>query len=157
MPLFVAKNPMRMIWRNITISPLASPLYHVFPAPENENGGLFELPQGFYAGITDFGIRFKSLIGNAPVVQLRLYRSDIVLGAATVNVISNQISNVLTSSPHPPTGATTDTIYTAGQQLNNGKSCVQEGTVPQLGVIFAPAAGQEAVCDVYASISRVPF
>jgi hypothetical protein len=143
-----------MFWKNLDLTAASSPLYTVFPTPVDEYGATFtSIPQ--FSFVTEFGCRIKAVSGTETVpLQLRLFKSGITIDAGTVATASNQLSNTLTVDVDG--NSTSSTVFTAGQQLTQGKSGILPNTIPQLAVIVANAGNTTLTADVWAGYAVLP-
>jgi len=143
-----------MFWKDINLTGAAAPLYTTFPTPVDEYGAtIVALPE--FSFITEFGIRIKSIGGTQTTpFQLRLFIGGITVGAGTVGVSANHVSNIL--SVDTDSNTTSSTVFSAGQQLTQGKSGILAGTVPQLAVIVADVGNTTLTGDLWAGFAVLP-
>ena len=143
-----------MFWKNLNLTAASSPLYTVFPTPVDEYGATFtSIPQ--FSFVTEFGCRIKTISGTeTTALQLRLFKGGITIDAGTVATASNQLSNTLTVDVDG--SSTSSTVFTAGQQLTQGKSGILPNTIPQLAVIVANAGNTTLTADVWVGYAVLP-
>jgi len=143
-----------MFWKDVDLTGAEAPLYTVFSTPVDEYGTtVVALPE--FSFITEFGIRIKSIGGTQTTpLQLRLFRGGITVDAGTVGVSSNHLSNLLLVDTDANT--TSMTVFSAGQQLTQGKSGILAGTIPQLAVVAANVGNTTLTGDLWAGFAVLP-